>query len=71
VAVAAAARGKRRGRRRLGQHVNLGGALGSRGAIGVVGRRRARAGARAQGGSDNGGRGARDGARRGRKEGFK
>jgi hypothetical protein len=40
-AVAAAARGKRRGRRRLGQQANLGGALGFREARGVVGRRRA------------------------------
>jgi hypothetical protein len=43
-AVAAAARGKRRGRRGLWQHTNLGGSLVSSEAIGVVGRRRARAG---------------------------
>jgi hypothetical protein len=53
-AVAAAARGKRRGRRGLGQHAIPGGALGSREARGVVGRWRARAGARAQGGGGNG-----------------
>jgi hypothetical protein len=54
--VAAAARGKRRGRRCVGQHTNLGGSLGDSEAIGAVGRRRARAGARAQGGGGNGGR---------------
>jgi hypothetical protein len=59
-----------------GQHVTPGVALGSREASGVVGRRRARAGARAQGGGGNGGarRGAAvawDGARRGRMTGFK
>jgi hypothetical protein len=56
--------------------VTPGVALGSREASGVVGRRRARAGARAQGGGGNGGarRGAAvawDGARRGRMTGFK
>jgi hypothetical protein len=49
-----AARGERRGRRRLWQHVALGGLLGASEAIGAVGRRRARAGARAQGGGNNG-----------------
>jgi hypothetical protein len=58
VGVAAAARGKRRGRHRLGQHANLGGALGSRGARGVAGRLRARAGSQAQGGGGNGGWGS-------------
>jgi hypothetical protein len=40
---------------RLGQQANWGGVLGSRGAREVAGRRRARAGARAQGGGGNGG----------------
>jgi hypothetical protein len=54
--------GFRRGGRGLGQHVTPGGALGSREARGVVGRRRARAGARAQGGGGNGGRRGGDGS---------
>jgi hypothetical protein len=41
--------------------VTSGGALGSREASGVVGRRRARVGARAQGGGGNGGRRGGDG----------
>jgi uncharacterized protein with ACT and thioredoxin-like domain len=55
-AVSAVARGNWRGRRFAGQHVSLGGSLGSSEAIRAVGRRRARAGARAQGSSGNGGR---------------
>jgi hypothetical protein len=53
-AVVAMARGKRRGGRRFGQHANWGGSLGASEAIGVAGRRRARADARAQGGGGNG-----------------
>jgi hypothetical protein len=46
--------------------VTLGGALGSREASGVAGRRRARVGTRAQGGRSNGGGGGElGGARRG------
>jgi hypothetical protein len=69
-AVAAAARGKWRGGRRFGQHTKLGGALGSSESRGVVGRRRARAGARAQGGGGNGGWCGGDGARRGERPAF-
>jgi hypothetical protein len=54
--------GSRRGGRGLGQHVTPGGVLGSREARGVVVRRRARAGTRAQGGGGNGGRGGGDGS---------
>jgi hypothetical protein len=64
-AVATAAREKRQGRRGLGQHATPGGAVGSRGVRGVVGRWRARAGARAQGSGSNGGRRGGDGAWRG------
>jgi hypothetical protein len=69
-AVAAAARGKRRGRRRRWQQANWGGVLGVREARGMVGRWRARVGARAQGGGGNGGRRGADGARRGERPGF-
>jgi hypothetical protein len=62
--------GKRRGWRRFGQHANLGGALGSSEARGVAGRRRARAGAQAQGGGSNGG-GRLGMARGGKKETLK
>jgi hypothetical protein len=53
-AVAATARGIRRGRRFLGQEANWEGSRGSSEATGAAGRRQARAGARAQGGGGNG-----------------
>jgi hypothetical protein len=68
--VAAAARGKRRGRCCAGQHTTLRDALGSKEARGVAGRRRARAGMRAHGGGGNGGWRGRDGARRGERPAF-
>jgi hypothetical protein len=53
-AVATVARGKRRGRHQRGQQANWGGSLVSSEALGAVGWRRARAGARAQGGGNGG-----------------
>jgi hypothetical protein len=58
-AVAAAARGKRLGGRRLGQHVTSGGALGSCEASGVVGRWGERAVLQGPCGGGNGGVAAR------------
>jgi hypothetical protein len=46
--------GSRRGGRGLGQHVTLGGAMGSRGASGVVGRWGERAASSGSGGGGNG-----------------
>jgi hypothetical protein len=68
--VAAAARGKQRGRRCARQHTTLRDALGSRESRGVAGRRRARAGMRAHGGGGDGGWRGGDGARRGERPAF-
>jgi hypothetical protein len=68
--VAAAARGKWRGKRCAGQHATLRDALGSKEARGVAGRRRVRAECELTAVAAMAGGGARDGALRGEGSAF-